>query len=155
MNKKVIEPMTAEGMGTEKQEGDITMNEPIYTFRKLNSTDTFLMFKIIGKIGVNEFTECFGKDSVKQMIAKVTGGNSKGDATTVVGISIILEMANIIIGNLPKCEQEIYQMLSNTSNLTVEQVKALDFATFTEMVINFIKKEEFKDFIKVVSTLFK
>ena len=155
MNKKVIEPMTAEGMGTEKQEGDITMNTPIYTFRKLNSTDMFLMFKIIGKIGVNEFTECLGKDSVKQMIAKVTNGNSKGDATTAVGISIILEMTNIILGNLPKCEQEIYQMLSNTSNLTVEQVKGLDFATFTEMVINFIKKEEFKDFIKVVSTSFR
>ena len=154
MNKNVIEPMTAEGVGTEKQEGDITM-EKVYTFRKLNSTDTFLMFKIIGKIGINEFTECFGKDAVKQMIQKVTGGKDNDDGITMVGISVILEMANIIIGNLPKCETEIYQMLSNTSNLTVEQVKELDFATFTEMVIDFIKKEEFKDFIKVVSKLFK
>ena len=154
MNKNVIEPMTAEGIGTEKQEGDITM-EKVYTFRKLNSTDTFLMFKIIGKIGINEFTSCFEKDTVKQMIATVTGGESKENATAIVGISVIFEMANVIIGNLPKCEAEIYQMLSNTSNLTVKQVKELDFATFTEMVIDFIKKEEFKDFIKVVSRSFK
>ena len=154
MNKNVIEPMTVEGMGTEKQEGDITM-EKVYTFRKLNSTDVFLMFKIIGKIGINEFTECFGKDAVKQMIQKFTGGNQNDNGITMVGISVILEMANVIIGNLPKCEQEIYQMLSNTSNLTVEQVKGLDFVTFTEMVIDFIRKEEFKDFIKVVSRLFK
>ena len=155
MNKNVIEPVAAEGTGTVNQEGGITMETPVYTFRKLNSTDTFLMFKIVGKIGINEFTDCLGKDNVKEMIATMTGGESKQNATTMIGISVILEMANVVIGNLPKCETEIYQMLSNTSNLTVEQVKGLDFVTFTEMVIEFIKKEEFKDFIKVVSRLFK
>jgi hypothetical protein len=113
------------------------------------------MFKIIGKIGINEFSECFSKDSVKQMIAKIAGGKSGDDINTVVGISVILEMVNVIIGNLPKCEKEIYEMLSRTSNLTIDQVKNLDFATFTEMVIDFVKKEEFKDFIKVVSRLSK
>ena len=149
MKENVIEPMTAEGIGTEKQESDIT-TEKVYTFRKLNSTDMFLMFKIIGKIGLNEFTECFGKDAVKEMMKKFTGGN----VTTLVGISVTLEMVNVIVGNLPKCENEVYEMLSNTSNLSVEEIKALDFATFTEMVIDFIKKEEFKDFIKVVSKSF-
>ena len=151
MNKNVIEPMTAKGMGTAKQEGDITM-EKVYTFRKLNSTDTFLMFKIIGKIGINDFAKSFDKDSVKDLIKNTKDAEN---ATTVVGISVILEMANVIICNLPKCETEIYEMLSRTSNLTVDQVMELDFATFTEMVIDFIKKEEFKDFIKVVSRLFK
>ena len=154
MKDNVIETMAAEGMETEK-EGDITMLKPLYTFRKLNSTDTFLMFKIIGKIGVNEFAACFEKDTVKQMIIAATGGENKENATAIVGVSVILEIANVIIGNLPKCEAEIYQMLSQTSDLTVKQVKELDFATFAEMVIDFIKKEEFKDFIKVVSRLFK
>jgi hypothetical protein len=113
------------------------------------------MFKIIGKIGINEFTGCFEKDTVKQMIAAVTKDGAKDNATAMVGFSVILEVANVIIGNLPKCEAEIYQMLSNTSNLSVDQVKGLDFATFAEMVIDFVKKEEFKDFIKVVSKLFK
>lgn len=151
MNKNVIEPMTAKGMGTETQEGDITM-EKVYTFRKLNSTDTFLMFKIIGKIGINDFAKSFDKDSVKALVESTKGAEN---ASAVVGVSVILEMANVIIGNLPKCEAEIYEILSSTSNLTVEQVKALDFATFTEMVIDFIKKEEFKDFFKVVLRLFK
>ncbi len=154
MNTNVIEPMTAEGMGTEKQEGDITM-EKVYTFRTLNSTDTFLMFKILGKIGINEFTECFSKDTVKQMIANVTAGETDSKATAMVGFSVILEAANVIMTNLPKCETEIYQMLSQTSNLSVKEVKELDLVTFTGMVIDFIKKDEFKDFIKVVSRLFK
>jgi hypothetical protein len=110
------------------------------------------MFKIIGKIGINDFAKSFDKDSVKDLIKNTNGAEN---ATTVVGISVILEMANVIICNLPKCETEIYEMLSRTSNLSVEQVMELDFATFTEMVIDFIKKEEFKDFIKVVSRLFK
>lgn len=152
MKKNVIEPVAAEGIGAVNQEGDITMEQPVYTFRELNGSDLFLMFKIIGKIGIRDFAKSFDKDTVKDMINITKGAEN---ASTIVGISVILEMANVIIGNLPKCEAEIYQMLSNTSNLTVNQVKGLDFATFTEMVIDFIKKEEFKDFIKVVSKLFK
>ena len=149
MNKNVIEPVAAEGTGTVEQEGGITMKEPVYTFRTLNSTDTFLMFKILGKVGINEFTDCFNKNSVKEMLS---GGSN---TATAVGISVMLEAANVIIGNLPKCEQEIYQMLSQTSNLSVDQVKELDFTTFIQMVIDFVKKDEFRDFIKVVSRLFK
>ena len=155
MNKNVIEAVAVEGTETVIQEGDITMEKPVYTFRKLNSTDLFLMFKIIGKIGINEFTACFEKDTVKKLIASVAGGESKDSATAFVGISVVFEMANVIIGNLPKCEAEIYQMLAQTSNLSVKQVQELDFITFTEMVIDFVKKEEFKDFIKVVSKSFK
>ena len=80
---------------------------------------------------------------------------AKGDNATMVGISVMLEIANVIIGNLPKCETEIYQLLSNVSNLSVEEVKGLGFATFAEMVLDFVKKDEFRDFIKVVSKSFK
>lgn len=153
MKNNVIEPIAAKGIETEIQESDITIKEPMYTFRKLNSTDTFLMFKILGKIGINEFGETFGKDSVKQMISNLSSDES-ADVTSV-GVSVLLEVANVIISNIPKCEAEIYEMLSNTSNLTVEQVKELDFVTFIEMVIDFVKKDEFKDFILVVSKLFK
>lgn len=155
MKNNVIMPVAAEGTGTVQQEGDITMKQPVYTFRRLNSTDMFLMFKIVGKIGINEFASCLEKDSVKKMIAKATRGESSEDATTMVGLSVILEMVNIIMCNLPKCEDEIYQMLSNVSGMKVDRIKKLDMCTFTEMVIDFIKKEEFKDFFKVVLRLFK
>ena len=148
MNKNVIEPISAKGIET-VMEGDITTK---YTFRRLNSTDVFLMFKIIGKIGINDFAKCFEQNNLQALIK-----NSKDmDKTAaMVGISVVLDMANIIVSNLPKCEKEIYEMLSNVSNLTIDEVKALDFVTFTEMVIEFIKKEEFKDFFKVVLRLFK
>lgn len=155
MNKNVIEPVAAEGTGTVKQEGDITIEKPVYTFRKLKSEDMFPMFSIIGKIGINKFAQSFGTDNVKEMIATLVGGKNDGESRTVVGISVMLEMVNIILGNLPKCKDDIYQLLSNVSNLTVDEIKELDFATFTEMVVEFVKKKEFKDFMKVVSKSFK
>jgi len=161
MDKNVIDLAAVEGFTTEDQEGDITTEKPVYTFRKLNSTDVFLMCKIIGKIGISEFTACFEKDTVKNMISKFKDKKTDGEKTdgektvAMVGIAVVLELANVIIGNIPKCEAEIYEMLSNVSGLTVSQVKELDFVTFTEMVVDFVKKDEFKDFIKVVSKLLK
>lgn len=155
MNKHVIEPVAVEGTGTVNQEGDIITIEKVYTFRKLEAPDVFPMFKILGKIGINEFAESFGKESVQKMLNTVTDKDGLSKFTTMVGISVVAEMANVIISNLPKCEADIYNLLANTSNLTVTQVKKLDFATFIEMVIDFIKKDEFVDFVKVVSRLFR
>lgn len=131
-----------------------TATEKAYTFRKLNSTDLFLMMKIIGKIGINEFTACFDGETMNRMLAMAKGEADK-DTVSIVGLSVMLDIAGVICGNLPKCEAEIYQMLSNTSDLPVEEIRGMDMVVFAEMVIDFIKKDEFKDFIKVASKLFK
>lgn len=127
-----------------------------YTFRTLEAPDIFPMFKIIKAIGINEFTACFEKDGIKNLIASMAGeGGDQDQMSSIVGISVVLEIADVIIGNLPKCENEIYQLLSQTSGMAVAKIKKMGMVEFVEMVIEFIKKEEFKDFIKVVSKLFK
>ena len=128
-----------------------------YTFRRLSSTDVFLMFRIISKIGVNEFTTCFGKQSVINTIKSMTDEEKKSDDGAMIAtVSVMLEAANVILGNIGKCEREIYQMLANTSNLTIEEITADgNGVLFLEMVVDFLKKEEFGDFFKVVSKLFK
>lgn len=132
--------------------------EKPYTFRLLGAPDIFLMSKIISKIGINEFKACFEADGIKNLIQNATTEKkAEGEETDIisVGAGVFLEIANVILGNLPKCEAEIYQMLSQTSNLTVKEITAPgNAAMFLEMVIDFIKKEEFRDFIKVVSRLF-
>ena len=133
-----------------------------YKFRPLGGEDVFLMFKIIGKIGVKEFNACFENDGIADLVARLMGermnqADEAGEtpSVSVTYISVILEVADVLFNNIAKCENEVFQMLSQTSNLSVEQVKKLSLAQFTEMVIDFIKKEEFRDFIKVVSALFK
>ena len=134
-----------------------------YTFRTLGGGDVFLMFKIIGKIGLKEFKALFENDGIKGLIASMMGEKMAKTAeetgevppASVTYISVALEVADVLFNNIVKCENEVFQMLSQTSNLSVEQVKSLPLAQFAEMVIDFIKKEEFRDFIKVVFRLFK
>lgn len=129
-------------------------NEPVkaYTFRKLNATDIAPMCAIIGKIGINNFTKCFESDELIDVIQKKK--NAK-DLTSIAGMTVVFDMANTIITHIPDCEKDVFILLSNVSGLKVDEIKAFDLATFTEMIVDFVKKEEFKDFFKVVSKLFK
>lgn len=133
--------------------------EKPYTFRLLGAPDIFLMSKIISKIGIKEFKTCFESDGIKNLVQNmmVDKAQKDSDETNIisVGAEVALELASVILTNLPKCESDIYQILSQTSNLSVEEIKAPGNAVmFLEMVIDFIKKEEFRDFIGVVSKLF-
>ena len=73
----------------------------------------------------------------------------------VHGVSVVMEVVSIIMKNLPSCKNEIYTFLSGLSGMTVKEIGNLDMVTFTEMIVAVVQKQEFKDFFKVVSKLFK
>lgn len=123
-----------------------------YTFRTLNASDVAPMCKIISKIGIDEFTKVFGSESVLKII---TNAKDKKAITDVAGLQAFLEVTNIILSHIPDCEDEIFTLLANVSGLKVDEIKAFDLASITRMIVEFVKKEEFKDFIGVVSELFK
>ena len=126
-----------------------------YTFRRLAAEDIFPMFTIINKIGLQEFKHLFEGGNLMKLASSVSGNKAAQNAVEEIGISVFIEIVGIIICKMPKCEADIFNMLANTSDLTVEQVRKLDMADFAEMILDFVKKEEFADFIKVVSKLFK
>ena len=129
-----------------------------YTFRLLGAPDIFLMVKIINQIGIKEFKACFESEGIKDLIQQMMAKEAKSDDSNIVsvGVGVAVEIASVILGNLPRCESDIYQLLSQTSDLTVEEIKAPGNAVmFLEMLVDFFRKEEFPDFIKVVSKLFK
>lgn len=133
--------------------------EKPYKFRKLGAPDVFLMFKIISDIGINEFTVVFGADGVINTLKQIKEKEDQTDqdsAEMMAAASVAMEIVPIILGNIGKCEKKIYELLAKTSNLTVEEITADGNAVmFMEMVIDFLKKDEFPDFFKVVSKLFK
>ena len=140
-----------------------TVEKP-YTFRLLGADDIFLMAKIIKTIGIKEFKVCFESKGITSLIqnafmdakkkAEETGEESETNIISV-GVGVALEAADVILCNLDKCRDDIYQLLSQTSNLTVDEIRAPGNAVmFFEMVIDFFKKEEFRDFFGVVSRLF-
>ena len=129
-------------------------NEKAYELRSLTAEDIFPMFQIISKIGIKEFKSCFEAPEVKKAIGSIAGGEENTDLNAV-GLAVALDMATILVTNLPKAKDDIYQLLAQLSGKGKKDIAALPLATFTQMIIDVVRKEEFADFFQVVSKLFK
>lgn len=131
-----------------------------YELRTLCAEDVFPMFKIISKIGIKEFKSCFESEDVKEAIKSATNKSETDDGETqadleVIGLGVALEIASVIMANIPQAKEDIYLFLAQVSGMSKDDIRNLPISTFTEMIIDVVKKEEFKDFFGVVSKLFK
>jgi hypothetical protein len=162
--------MEKEEIKEAKSEEVAVVCEKPYQLRELCAEDMFPMLTIIRKIGIKEFKDCFSKETIEEVVdlfmngakektEEAEEGEEKQDNTLVVaGITIlpsVLDIADVLLCNIPKCEYDFYKFLASISNLKVEEIKKLKMADFFEMIVDVVKKEEFKDFFKVVSKLFK
>lgn len=116
-----------------------------YEFRKLTAADIFPLSTIISKLGVNKLKECFNPEALK-------AGETDASA---LGMHVAFDIAGLVLENAEKCENDIYNLLSKTSNLTAEEIKEMSPGDFMKMLVAFIQKEEFKDFFRAASQLFK
>lgn len=128
---------------------------PKYILNTPKAPDIFTMANIIGKIGVNKFSGLLQKDEIQDLAKKIIAKNEidSKDISMITGIGVFTEIAQIILVGMPLCEDDLYKLLSNTSNLTIEEVKDLDGVTFLEMIIDFFKRN--MDFIKAASKFVK
>ena len=153
INKNVATTSPATAPATDTQE-----TEKPYTFRQLTADDLFLMTSIISKIGLKKFADVFkNSDIIDALNSDDKADDDKADnnKALVVGVSVALEIGEILLGNLDKCKDNIYNLLSAVSGMTVSEIRTLGFATFAEMIIDFVKKDEFMDFFKAAAKLFK
>ena len=121
--------------------------EKKYELRKLEAKDIAPMASILSKIGIKEIKGCFSH--------VMTDGKTTEESIAAVGAAVMFEIVGVILGNYEKCQNDIFRLLSSLSGMDMKQIESLPIDTFTEMVIDVVKKEEFKDFMKVVSKLFK
>ena len=128
-----------------------TATEKKYELRSLNASDIFMMSKILSSIGIKEFRKCFDSENIGELVK----GTKTEDAAAKVGVAVMFDIAGIVLDNLPSCEKYVYAFLANLSGLKADEIAALPMAEFAEMVVNVIKKEDFKDFMKVVSKLYR
>ena len=129
-----------------------TTMEKKYELRQLQASDVFIMARILHSIGIDEFKYVFNADFVNAAVQ-----NSEGEAeiTVAVGLDIFFEIAGIVMGNMEKCEKDVYSFLGSLSGMESKDIESLPMDTFVEMIIDVVQKDEFKDFMKVVSKLFK
>lgn len=137
----------------EQEQTEATEDVKPYTFRPLETTDIFPMFKLLNKMGFRDFKE---NEGLKKVVFMFSGGTVDGKVdVNSLGIDMFFEIAAIIVDAIPKIETELYTLLSSVAGLKPEDIKKQSPAVTFEMIIDFIRKEEFKDFFKVASKLFK
>lgn len=129
-----------------------TVETPIYEFRKLKSTDLFLMIKLIKKIGLDNLTDAINADALKTLM---TGTEGKTEADYYEVGKTVIDMVQVIIERLEYCEKEIYDLLEATSNLSRQELEDLDVDVFIEMITAFVKKEEFRQLFTRAASLLK
>lgn len=129
-----------------------------YELRALKATDFFLVTRILSKIGVKECKQCFEsvevKNAVREMVTKQDGANADTDVAAI-GMTIVFDIAGVVLANMENCEKDIYKLLSNLSGLKVTEIADMPMAEFGEMVIAVIKHEGFRDFFTAVIKQFK
>jgi hypothetical protein len=145
---------------TKGERNDIDMDENMmakaYTLRTLTADDMFPMFNIVSKIGIREIKNCFSPATTRAMLDSLKGDDGdREEKINAVGVMIGMDVLSVIMERLPACRDDLYQLLSQLSGMDKKEIGALPMPTFAEMIIDVIRKEEFKDFFGVVSRLLK
>lgn len=116
--------------------------EKVYELRPLVATDMGIICNIITAIGVKEFRRSFNLQDFK------------GKDVEAVGFGVVLDLAGIVISNIPKAEPEIQAFIASLTGMQVSEVKQMPFADYGELIIQVIMKDDFQDFFKRVMKLF-
>ena len=75
--------------------------------------------------------------------------------TSQVGLNVVMSLATVIIENLPKIENDLYNFIGSVIDMKPKDVAKMDMGDFMEVLVTIIQKEEFKDFFKRASKLIK
>jgi hypothetical protein len=124
-----------------------------YTLRKLETADVFPMFRLLNKIGFKDLKD---NEGLKKTLFVFMGGNVNGKVdVNALGMDIFFEVAAVLFDAIPKAETEFYSLLASVAGVKVDDIKKQSPAVTMEMIVDFVQKEEFRDFFSVVSRLFK
>ena len=118
-----------------------TVVERPYTLRKFNDGDLFPILKILKKIGIKDCKEAF---------VQVASGEK---TLKEIGILASFDLADILIGNLTKVEEEVYSLYSDMSGIPADEIRAMEFGTLPLMIMDSFNGVKNTSFFKVLSKL--
>jgi len=121
-------------------DADSNCIERSFSLRNLKDGDLFPLLKILRKIGLQNF-----KNTLQQL--------SAGKTVEEVGILVVLDMAEMIIGNLDKAEDDIYSFYSSLSGMQPDEIKEMEFGTLPLMIYDSFSGVKNTSFFKVLSKL--
>ena len=125
-----------------------------YEMRKLQATDLFSVVKILNGIGLKNVREAINIEEINDVRKGMTKDNSEV-ITSQIGLNVVMSIATVIIENLPKIENDLYNFIGSIIDIKPKDVAKMDMGDFMDVLITIIQKEEFKDFFKRASKLIK
>lgn len=116
-----------------------------YTVRELKATDLGPVCKILSKIGVRQFKDCFNNiDFGKEKSEELEDKDELTDAQ--VGLSVMIDIVSVITENMDAAQIEINTFLSSVTGLDVNAIENLSLADYMDLIIEVLTKADFKDF---------
>ena len=125
-----------------------------YTMRNLQATDIFSVVKILNGIGLKNVKEAIDFEEINKIRKGMTEENADV-ISSQVGLNVVMSLATVIIENLPKVENHLYNFIGSIIDVKAKDVAKMDMGEFMDVLITIIQKEEFKDFFKRASKLIK
>ena len=125
-----------------------------YEMRKLQATDIFSVVKILNGIGLKNVKEAIDFEEINKIRKGMTEENADV-ISSQVGLNVVMSLATVIIENLPKVENDLYNFIGSVIDVKAKDVAKMDMGEFMDVLITIIQKEEFKDFFKRASKLIK
>ena len=125
-----------------------------YTMRNLQATDIFSVVKILNGIGLKNVKEAIDFEEINKIRKGLTEENADV-ISSQVGLNVVMSLATVIIENLPKVENDLYNFIGSVIDVKAKDGAKMDMGEFMDVLITLIQKEEFKDFFKRASKLIK
>ena len=122
--------------------------------RKLQATDLFSMVKILNGVGIKNVRDAINTDEIKNLRSTMTEENAS-TVTSEIGINIVMSVVGVVLEHLPNVETELYNFVGSVAGMKANAVAKMDIGEFMDLLIEIVKKEEFKDFFKRASKLIK
>ena len=125
-----------------------------YNMRNLQATDIFSVVKILNGINLKNIREAINIDEINDVRKGMTKDNSEV-ITSQIGLNVVMSITTVILENLPKIENDLYNFIGSVIDVKPKDVAKMDMGDFMDVLITIIQKEEFKDFFKRASKLIK
>lgn len=123
-----------------------------FELRRMTSADIFPLCTIIKKIGIDEVKKVINSPELMKLISDTKGKENQIEKVT---IELTLDIVSLVVGNLPKCENDLYKFLASMTKKSEKELREISPADFLDLVIAVIKHEDFADFFKRASQLLK
>lgn len=138
---------------------NVAEEQPMFSddieLRRLESPEVFIALNIASKIGINQFAGILQNQEFIKFVNTIMSKEAVEDGVNIVGVSLAFEVANIILSNIHKVENDVYRFLANLTGKKPQEIQKLDAVILFDLIVRVVTLPQFKDFLKVVSKRFR